>query len=189
MSLYLVLLLKLLSFFVISLAWVEPAPQLLPTTPLWWSRRNLILGLQGLLLSAALHYLVLDLKHGVRLRPLLRGALEAIFLKLADFVGLSLQVGTEFNVPGQPVSGQKQSRRGGFTRQTGPQLWICALATTLWLVLLGCLDPLSSGLLLPTGRAIGSLQGSSSISHSFPSELEAKVYLAGAGEEEFVFEA
>lgn len=38
-------------------------------------------------------------------------------------------------------------------------------------------------------RAIGSLQGSSSISHSFPSELEAKVYLAGAGEEEFVFEA
>ena len=71
------------------------------------------------------------------------------------------------------------------------QLWICVLATTLWLVLLGCLDPLSSGPLLPTGywRAIGSLQGSSSISHSFPSELEAKVYLAGAGEEEFVFEA
>ena len=38
-------------------------------------------------------------------------------------------------------------------------------------------------------RAIGSFAGSSSISHSFPSEIEAKVYLAGAGEEDFVFEA
>ena len=150
-SLYWVLPLKLLSFFVISLAWVELAPLLLPTTPLWWSRRSLILGLQGLLLSAALHYLVLDSRHVARSRPLLRGVLEATFHRLADFVGLSLQVETEFNVPGRLVSGQRQSKRGGFTHQTGPQLWICVLATTLWLVLLGWLGPLSSGPQLPTG--------------------------------------
>lgn len=52
----------------------------------------------------------------------------------------------------------------------------------------------ASGLAKPTlfssatgyWKAIGVLEGSSSVSHAFPSELEAQAYLAGAGIEDFV---
>ena len=57
-------------------------------------------------------------------------------------------------------------------------LWICVLVFTLCLLLLDLsILPCSS---TSYWRVVGSLRNSPAISHSFPSEIEAKVYLAAA---------
>ena len=89
-------------------------------------------------------------------------------------------------VLGLLVAGRKLFLTVVSRRQTGLRLWTCVLVFTLWLVLTVSIILPSSNRPLPIGRQLELLgKGrNTSVSQSFPSESEARVYLLAAGFEE-----
>ena len=123
------------------------------------------------------------------LAPILASLLSVVF-QIAPLVGSnsplvcldqSCQVRVVLNVLGKLVAGLRWCKLAELDLLTPLLLWICVLGFTLCLLLLDLSILPSSRSSTSYWRVVGSLRNSPAISHSFPSEIEAKVYLAAAG--------
>ena len=88
--------------------------------------------------------------------------------------------------PGLLESGLVQWRLGESIPQTGHLNWICGTGSTQWSAAQGLPARPSSKVPIPTGELLAPLWPTApSISHAFPSEVEAKIYLQAAGHPSF----
>ena len=151
----------------------------------WWLRRLQPLHHRLRLLPAHLWLQFLSLRPGTPLRQLLVLALRPGYRVIRNWwvhPGLDWIGSIE---PGELVSGHERLPTGEFQLPIEPLHWISRAATTRRFVALVWISLLCS---TPAGsywQAIGDLSTSPSISHAFPSQTEARVYLAGAGVVDF----